>query len=136
MSATARATLCALACAGAAWIAAAAPSQAGADDGDRAEVRVAGVCGRASSARLRLRSHDGRIRADLSVRTPKAGVWRVTVLHERRIARRARVRATRARGGFEFRALLPDYVGPDAVRVRAVAPRGESCSAAAVLPGS
>ena len=135
MSATARAVLCALACAAAAWIAAAAPPHARADEGDRAEVRAAGVCGRASSARLRLRADDGRIRVDLSVRTPKTGTWRVTILHERRIARRVRVRA-RAGGGFELRALLPDFVGPDAVRVRAVAPRGESCSAGAVLPGS
>lgn len=108
----------------------------GGDRAERVEVRVTGTCGRASTSRLRLRAEDGEIRVDLTVRTPSSGVWRVSVLHERRLVRRARVRATRGARGFEYRVVLPDYAGPDAVGVRAVAPRGETCAAAATVAGS
>ncbi|WP_217915858.1 hypothetical protein [Miltoncostaea marina] len=142
MGRTPSSRLLALALAGAAAAALCGTAPAAArDDGrgrddDRVEVRVAGACGRASRAELRLRAEDGRIRADLRVRTPTAGRWRVTVVHERRLVARARVRATRSARGFAFRVTLPDYTGPDAVRVRAAAPRGETCSAAATVAGS
>ena len=103
--------------------------------GDRVEVRVKGVCGSSSAARLRLRAEDAEIRVDMKVRTSKLGLWRVTVFHERRLVRRVRLRSTRAEGGFEYRIFLPDYEGPDAVWVRAVAPR-ETCSAGATVSES
>jgi hypothetical protein len=106
------------------------------ETGDRAELRVAGTCGRASAATLRLRAEDGRIRADLRVRTPRTGIWRVAAFHERRLVARARVRATRRMRGFHHRLVVPDYAGPDAIRMRAVAPGGETCSAGATLVGS
>jgi hypothetical protein len=106
------------------------------DGGDRAETRVEGVCGTGSRSELRLRGDGEEIRVDARVRTATRGVWRVSVFHERRLAARARVRSTRAVRGFEYRAFLPDYAGPDAVRVRATAPGGETCSAAATLAGS
>ena len=107
------------------------------DGGDsRPEVRERGVCGRGSEARLRLRAGDGAIRVDTEVRTSRTGVWRLTILHERRIVIRARVRVTRSNGGIRRRIVLPDYVGADTVSVRAVAPSGETCSVAAMLPGS
>lgn len=106
------------------------------EPGDRVELRVAGTCGRASAATLRLRAEDGRIRAELRVRTPRTGIWRVTAFHERRLVARARVRATRRAAGFQYRLVLPDYAGPDAIRLRAVAPRGETCSAGATVTRS
>ena len=95
-----------------------------------------GVCGTGSSAELRLRGDGEEIRVDARVRTAKRGVWRVSVFHERRLVARARVRSTRSGRGFEYRAFLPDYEGPDAVRVRGVAPSGETCTAAATATGS
>lgn len=115
-------------------LALAPPAQA--RDDERVEVRARGVCGRGSEARLRLRADDGRIRVDTEIRTSRAGVWRLTLLHERRIATTARVRVTRASGTLRHRALLPDYAGADQVRVRAVAPGGESCTVAVTLPGA
>lgn len=123
--------LCALPPAG---LAAAQPAQAR-DDGDRVEVRVQGVCGRGSTARLRLRAERGEIRVDTEIRTSRTGVWRLTILHERRIAARARVRATRASGGLTHRVALPDFPGADTVSVRAVAPSGETCAATATIAG-
>lgn len=127
--------LAALAVALAAALSTGAPAQAR-DGGDRAEVRVEGVCGTSSSARMRLRADGEEIRVDARVRTSKRGVWRVSVFHERRLAVRARVRSTRDEQGFEYRAFLPDFEGPDAVRMRAVAPSGETCAAAATVSGS
>jgi hypothetical protein len=110
-----------------------APAAQARGGGDRVEARVDGVCGRASHASLRLRAEDGRIRVDMRVGTRKTGRWRVRVFHERRLVKRTRVRATRARGGFEYRVFLPDFAGPDAIRVRALAPSGETCSAGATV---
>ena len=63
-------------------------------------------------------------------------LWRLTVLHERRIVvRGARARDARPTGASAHRALLPDFAGADAVSVRAVAPSGETCAVAATLPG-
>jgi hypothetical protein len=125
-----------LLCLGAAVLGWAPPAQA--RDGDeRVEVRVQGDCGRTSSVRLRLRAEDGRIRVDTQVRTPRTGRWRLTVLHERRIVKRVRVRSTRSGRGFEHRVVVPDYAGADAVSIRAVAPGGgETCTAAAAVAGS
>ena len=106
------------------------------DGGDRIEVRVAGHCGRTSTARLRLRAEDGEIRVDTQVRTPKYGLWRLTVLHERRTALKTRVRATRSARGFERRVVVPDFQGADAVSIRARPPGGETCTASATVPGS
>jgi hypothetical protein len=122
-------------CLGAAALAWAPPAQARAG-GERVEVREEGVCGRTSSARLRLRAEDGRIRVDTEVRTPRTGLWHLTVLHERRTVTRVRVRATRAGRGFQHRVVVPDYVGADAVSIRAVAPGGETCTATATVAGS
>ena len=106
------------------------------DGGDRVEVRERGICGRGSEARLRLRSDGGAIRADTEIRTSRTGVWRLTILHERRIVVRTRVRVTRSGGALRHRAMLPDFSGADTVSVRAVAPSGETCAVAATLPGS
>lgn len=119
---------------------AAAPGQAmaggGGDRGDRVEVQEAGTCGRASGIRLRLRAEDGEIRVDTRVRTARTGVWRLTVLHERRAVARVRIRATRAERGFEHRVVVPDWSGADAISARAVSPAGETCTASATVAGS
>jgi hypothetical protein len=108
----------------------------GRDGGDRTEVRVEGVCGSGSRADLRLRADGEEIRVDARVRTSRRGAWRVSIFHERRLVVRARARATRSGRGFEYRTVLPDFEGPDAVRMRAVAPSGETCGAGATVAGS
>ncbi len=115
---------------------AASPGTADARDGDRVEVRVVGTCGGASAIRLRLRAEEGRIRVDTQVRTRRAGVWRLTVLHERRAVVRPRIRVARRDGGFSHRVTVPAGSGADAVAVRAVSPAGETCTAAATVAGS
>ncbi|HET6689965.1 MAG TPA: hypothetical protein VFG74_03780 [Miltoncostaeaceae bacterium] len=117
-----------------------APGTAAARDGDRGrdrvEVRTTGTCGRSSAIRLRLRAEDGRIRIDTTVRTARTGRWRLTVLHERRVVAKLRVRATRAARGFERRVTVRDWSGADAVVARAVSPAGETCTAGATVRGS
>lgn len=113
-------------------LAAADPAEATGGD-ERVEASARGVCGRTSTSRLRLRAEGGEIRVDTDVRTSRAGLWRLTVLHERRVASRVRVRATRGSRGFHHRIVLPDYEGADAVSVRAVAPSGEICTVSATV---
>ncbi len=128
--------LAALAVAVTAVLAAGPPARADEAGGDRAEARVEGVCGTGSRSELRLRGDGDEIRVEARVRTGKRGVWRVSVFHERRLVVRARVRSTSGGRGFRYRAVLPDFEGPDAVRVRATAPTGETCTVGATLPGS
>ena len=63
-------------------------------------------------------------------------MWRLTVLHERRVVAKVRVRATRAERGFERRVVVPDWSGADAVSARAVSPAGETCTVSATVAGS
>jgi hypothetical protein len=115
---------------------AARPAAAVAKDG-RGEVRVAGVCGSGATSKLRLKSDDDGIELRFEVNHSRAGiVWRVVLVHERRIVWKGAVRVTRPNGSFEVRRTLPDLVGADAVIARAVGPGGLVCRAAAVLPGS
>jgi hypothetical protein len=106
----------------------------GGDNGGRQEVRVAGSCGKGATARLRLRSQDGRIRAQLEIDHARSGaIWRVSLVQERHVVYRGRAR-TRL-GQFEVERRLSDLPGADIVTARAVGPRGLTCVAAATLPG-
>lgn len=115
---------------------AARPVAAVAKDG-RGEVRVAGVCGSGAASKLRLKSGDDGIELQFEVDHSRAGVvWRVVLVHERRIAWKGAARTTRLNGSFEVRRTLQDLPGADAVTARAWGPRGLVCRAAATLPDS
>lgn len=113
-----------------------APPMSALAKGGRDEVRVAGVCGSGSVAGLRLKRRDGGIELRFQVdhRGP-GGVWRIVVVHERRVAWRG-ARATGRNGSFEVRWLLEDLPGTNAVAARARGPRGVVCRASATLPAS
>ena len=99
----------------------------------RDEVRVTGVCSGVAASKLRLRSRDDRIELRFEVERGRPGVWRVVVVHERRVAWKGSIRATRSGGSFEVRRMLPDFPGADTVSTRALGPRGVVCRAAATL---
>ncbi|MEY2534681.1 MAG: hypothetical protein QOF29_2591, partial [bacterium] len=62
------------------------------------------------------------------------GLWRIVIVHERRVEYRGRVRtSSTGRAGVHYR--LPDLRGGDAVLARAYGPRGVTCTASASLPG-
>ncbi len=100
------------------------------------EVRVAGVCSGVATSKLRLRSRDDRIELRFEVEHGRPGVWRVVVVHERRVAWKGSIRAARSGGSFEVRRLIPDFPGADTVSTRALGPRGVVCRAAATLSES
>ena len=105
---------------------AARPAAAVANDG-RDEVRAAGDCGSGAASELRLkRDHDG-IELRFRVDTRAGAVWRVALVHERRIAWKGAARTTRTNGSFEVRRTLPDLPGADAVTASAWGPRGLVC---------
>jgi hypothetical protein len=103
----------------------------------RGEVRVAGVCGSGATSKLRLKSEDNGIELRFEVDHSRVGVlWRVVLVHERRIAWKGSVRTTRPSGSFQVRRTLQDLAGADAVTARALGPGGLVCRAAAVLTDS
>jgi hypothetical protein len=104
--------------------------------GDRPEVRVAGVCGKGATSKLKLKARDGAIEAEFEVDHNRAGTpWRVVLVQERRVVWRGHARTGGASGSFSVERRLGDYPGADQVMARAVGPRGVTCQATAVLPG-
>jgi hypothetical protein len=107
-----------------------------AKDGE-GEVRVAGICGSGASSKLRLKTSDDGIELRFELDYSRSGVvWRVVLVHERRIAWKGAARTTRPAGSFEVRRTLRDLPGADTVTARAWGPRGLVCRAAATLPSS
>jgi hypothetical protein len=118
-----------------AGLAAGPASARGGKDGERVEVRVAGTCSSGVSSKLRLRADDGRIELEFEVDQNRSGaVWRVALVHERRVAWKGIERTTRPSGSFEVERRLRDLPGADAVTARAWGPRGAVCRATATLP--
>jgi len=104
--------------------------------GDRPEVRVAGVCGKGATSKLKLKADDGHIEAEFEVDHNRAGTrWRVTFVQERRVVYRGNARTGGRSGSFSLEKRLADLPGSDQVMARAVGPRGLTCQATAVLPG-
>ncbi len=103
------------------------------DDPD--DVRVAAVCSRGVTAGLRLKNSDDGIELRFKLNYSRAGaVWRVALVHERRIAWKGAARTTRSKRSFELRRTLRDLQGSDTVTARAWGPRGINCRATATLP--
>ena len=116
---------------GAALVLAPVASPGGAKRGD---VRVAGVCTKASTSKLKLSEEDGRIEVEFEVDQNRNGVRWTVVLNQNggRIARL--VRTTKApSGSFEARMLRPNMSGADRITARATSPSGEVCSARATF---
>jgi hypothetical protein len=106
----------------------------GGGGGDRPEIRVAGICAKGATSRLRLRARDGGIETEFQVHG-RRGVWSVTIVHEREVAWRGTRRPGASSGWFSVSYRVPDYSGGDTVTARATGPRGGVCSATATLPG-
>jgi hypothetical protein len=103
---------------------------------DRAEVRVAGVCGKGATSKLKLKADDGRIEAEFEVDQNRSGAkWRVVFVQERRVVYRGTERTSGRSGSWSIEERLDDLPGADEVVARAVGPRGLTCQAHAILPG-
>jgi hypothetical protein len=112
-----------------------ATGQAVAKDADN-DVRVKGVCGGGTTSKLRLKSEDDGLEVRFEVDYSRAGVvWRVVLVHERRVAWKGSARTARPYGSFEVRRTLRDFPGADVVTARAWGPSGVVCRATAVLSG-
>jgi len=116
---------------GAALVLAPVASPGGAKRGD---VRVAGVCTKASTSKLKLSEEDGRIEVEFEVDQNRNGVRWTVVLNQNggRIARL--VRTTKApSGSFTARVLARNLPGADVVTARATSPSREACTARAAF---
>jgi len=109
----------------------------GGGGGDRPVVQAGGSCGRGASSRIRLKADDSGIEVEFEVEHSRrlGARWKLVLVHERRVEWRGRGRAHRPRGSFSVTRIVRNLVGADRVLVRAVGPRGITCSAAATLPG-
>ena len=88
------------------------------------------------AAELRLRADDGAIEIEFRVHHARVGgLWRVTLVRERRVVRRGRARTGSGDDSFRVRRRVRDLPGADRVTARTVGPRGLTCAASAVLPG-
>ena len=106
----------------------------GGKDGD-GEVRVAGVCGGAAKAKLKLKARDGGIELEFEIEHSRGyGLWRVAIVHERRVVWKGSARTSRSSDAFRVERRLPDLVGADTVTARAWGPGGVTCRATATLP--
>lgn len=115
-----------------------AAGTARADDhgGGGGEVRVTGSCGKGAVASLRLRSRDGSIEVRFRLRQTRGrGLWRIAIVHERRVSARATRRTTRGDDSFELERSFRDLPGSDTVAVHAWGPSGLGCRATATLRG-
>jgi hypothetical protein len=103
---------------------------------DRAgEVRVVGSCGATATSKLKLKSRDGSIELEFEVDSDRVGMlWRVALVHERRVAWKGAARTSGPSGSFSVDRRLPDLLGPDTVTARASGPAGITCRATATLP--
>jgi hypothetical protein len=108
-----------------------------AKDGDgRAEIRVAGSCTARATSKLKLKSRDGVLELEFEVDHNRSGtLWRVAIVHERRVAWRGAARTSGPSGSFAIERRIPDLRGPDTVTARAWGPNGITCRATATLPG-
>jgi hypothetical protein len=101
---------------------------------DPGDVRVTGVCGAGARAKLRLKTREAGIEVRFEVEQSRArGVWRVALVHERRVVWKGAVRTSGSSHSFELRRTLPDLPGSDSVTARAWGPRGLTCDATATL---
>jgi hypothetical protein len=101
--------------------------------GDR-EVRRAGTCTGAASAKLKHKDEDGRIEVEFEVDQNRNGVRWAVVLRQRGVVVFAGTRTTRGpSGSFELRRLLPNPSGPDLIKARATSPSGQVCRASATF---
>lgn len=98
---------------------------------DGKDVRVAGKCTGASTAKLKLSEENGRIEVEFEVDQNRNGVkWGVLLRHRGNVVLQT-TRVTRApSGSFEVRALVANRAGADAISATATR-SGEACSARA-----
>ena len=112
-----------------------ADSGSGSGSATSDEVRAAGNCGGRASARIRVRDQGTSLEIRFRVANRRlVGVWRITMVHEGRVAWRGN-RRTSSVGILELRRSVGDYRGADRVMVRALGPRGVTCVASATLRG-
>jgi hypothetical protein len=104
--------------------------------GGGGDVRVTGSCGKGAVASLRLRSRDSSMDVRFRLRQTRGrGMWRIAIVHERRVSARATRRTSRADDSFELERNLRDLPGSDTVAVHAWGPSGLGCRATATLRG-
>jgi hypothetical protein len=113
---------------------AALPAAASAKGGNDRDVRVAGSCSKASSAKLKLSPENGRIEVEFEVDQNRSGVrWSVMLANGRSTIASTRATTRRPSGSFTVRRVTANRAGRDVISAVATSPSGETCRARASI---
>jgi hypothetical protein len=110
-------------------------SLAGTAEAKSGDVKHAGTCSKTSTSKITLRPDNGRIETEFEVDQNRVGQrWNVAITDNGVVVARGTATTAALSGSFEFRRLLPNRAGTDAIVARAANPAtGESCVARASL---
>jgi hypothetical protein len=119
---------------------AAALADHGADDGTNGggtsskEKRVAGTCTARSSAKLKVKSDDGRLETEFEVDQNRNGVkWAVRLRRNGELVVKTSATTKAPSGSFSVERRLADPAGSDRISARATSPSGEVCKASLTI---
>ncbi len=97
-------------------------------------VRVAGVCTKTSTSKLKLRNENGRIEVEFEVDQNRNGVpWKVTLRRNGTLVASTRARTHAPSGSFSVRRVVPRALATDRITALATRASGERCTAQAAL---
>jgi hypothetical protein len=100
----------------------------------RDEKRVSGTCSGRSSAKLKVKTDDGRLETEFEVDQNRNGVtWSVRLRRDGKVVTRARVTTKAPSGSFSLERRLADPAGSDRITATATSPSGEVCRAAVTI---
>jgi hypothetical protein len=93
--------------------------------------RVTGKCTDGSTAKLKVKPDNGRLKTEFEVDQNRNGVtWKVTIRRNGGVAVKTRATTKAPSGSFSVERRLTNGSGTDAISARATSPSGEVCTAA------
>jgi hypothetical protein len=102
--------------------------------GDHRALRIQGVCTQQSTSKLKIKREDGRLEVEFEVDQNQTGVpWTVTLSRNDAVVKTLTATTQAPSGSFEIRGRLRGRLGTDTIKVVAMSPSGETCTADSAL---
>jgi hypothetical protein len=101
---------------------------------DHRALRIQGVCTQQSTSELKIKREDGRLEVEFEVDQNQTGVpWTVTLSRNDAVVKTLTATTQAPSGSFEIRGRLRGRLGTDTIKVVAMSPSGETCTADTAL---
>jgi len=101
---------------------------------DHRALRIQGVCTQQSTSKLKIKRDDGRLEVEFEVDQNQNGVpWTVTLSRNDAVVKSFTATTQAPSGSFEIRLHLRGRLGTDTIKVVAMSPSGETCTADSAL---